>query len=518
MILGEPGSGKTVTLLKLAESLIARTENNLSQPLPMVANLSSWAKQRQSIADWLVQELYDIYQVSKSLGNAWVKQGQLLLLLDGLDEVNVKYRNDCVKALNQFIQEHGLTEMVVCSRIRDYESLSERLKLRSAIYVQPLTSQQIDRFLERAGESLSVLKILLQQNAELQAFASSPLILSIMSLTYQGCSAEALAQAKTLEAQHKQLFDKYIDRMFTRRGTTRQHSREQTLHCLSWLAQRMVEASQTVFLIERLQPRWLPSPTQRVGYRIASGLIVGLIYGLIYGLIWRLIFGPALSKDALIVGQLIFGYIFGYSVELSFALIAGLMVGLSGNIKTVETLKWSWREAKKSFRNGLTYGLIGGLIFGLINQLIYVLISGGPSNQLIDVLIFGLIYGLFYGLTGGLIGGLIGGFRGPEIQQSNLPNQGIWRSAKNASILGLIGGLIFWLIFGQIFGLIGGLTCGMIVGLICGGSDSFRHFILRLMLYFQGNAPWNYTRFLDYASDRLGSFGFTGSDCWTHRI
>ena len=106
LILGEPGSGKTVTLLKLAESLIARTESDLSQPLPIVLNLSSWAKQRQSIADWLVQELKNIYGASKSLAKAWVEQEQLLLLLDGLDEVDGKYRNDCVKALNQFMENH----------------------------------------------------------------------------------------------------------------------------------------------------------------------------------------------------------------------------------------------------------------------------------------------------------------------------------------------------------------------------------------------------------------------------
>ncbi|MEM6252849.1 MAG: NACHT domain-containing protein [Cyanobacteria bacterium P01_D01_bin.156] len=154
LILGEPGSGKTVTLLKLAESLIARTENDLSQPLPVVVNLSSWAKQRKSIGDWLAQELYEIYQVSKSLGKIWIEEEQLILLLDGLDEVEAKYRNACVQALNQFIQAHGRTEMVVCSRVHDYEALSERLRLRSAIYVQPLIPKQIDQYLDKAGEQL----------------------------------------------------------------------------------------------------------------------------------------------------------------------------------------------------------------------------------------------------------------------------------------------------------------------------------------------------------------------------
>ena len=373
LILGEPGSGKTVTLLKLAESLIARTENDLSQPLPIVVNLSSWAKRRQSIADWLVQELHQIYGVSKSLGKAWVDQEQLILLLDGLDEVEAKYRNDCAKALNQFIQKHGLTEMVVCSRIRDYEKLSESLKLHSAIYIQPLIKQQIDKFLEWAGESLSGLRTILQHNPELQVFASSPLILSIMGLSYQNCPAESLPKAGTHEYQRKQLFDNYIDRMLMRRGTTRQYSREQTLHWLIWLAQQMVQASQTIFLIERLQPSWLSSQCQRAEYLILSSLISGLIIGLIYGLTIYLavgFVGLTQMQNIGLINVLTNGLIGGLTSGLIYGLTTGLIIGLMygiwvllrtflfGPIRGGYALLRRWKHS-----NGL--GVKQGKIFGM---------------------------------------------------------------------------------------------------------------------------------------------------------
>ncbi len=44
LILGEPGSGKTITLLRLAQQLIERTEENISKPIPVVFNLSSWVR------------------------------------------------------------------------------------------------------------------------------------------------------------------------------------------------------------------------------------------------------------------------------------------------------------------------------------------------------------------------------------------------------------------------------------------------------------------------------------------
>ena len=129
------------------------------------------------------------FRYPKALGKTWIGEEQLVLCLDGLDEVEAKHRNACVEALNQFIQEHGRTEMVVCSRVKDYEALSERLRLRSAIYVQPLTPEQVDDYLAPAGEQLAALRTVLNQNAEIKEFARSPLILSVMSLVYQGLLA-----------------------------------------------------------------------------------------------------------------------------------------------------------------------------------------------------------------------------------------------------------------------------------------------------------------------------------------
>jgi len=215
LILGEPGAGKTTTLLKLAQSLLERIGDDLSQPIPVILNLSSWAKKRQPIAEWLVQDLYETFQVSKALGKTWISEEQLVLCLDGLDEVEAKHRNACVEALNQFIQEHGRTELVVCSRVKDYEALSERLRLRSAIYVQSLTPQQVDKYLEQAGEPLTALRTILTQNAEIKSFASSPLILSVMSLVYQGRSLEQFLPLSDADHFRQQLSEPMSNECFS---------------------------------------------------------------------------------------------------------------------------------------------------------------------------------------------------------------------------------------------------------------------------------------------------------------
>ena len=63
LILGEPGSGKTTMLLELARNTIARAEGDPTLPIPVVFNLSSWAEKRQSIVEWLVEELNTKYHV-----------------------------------------------------------------------------------------------------------------------------------------------------------------------------------------------------------------------------------------------------------------------------------------------------------------------------------------------------------------------------------------------------------------------------------------------------------------------
>lgn len=149
-----------------------------------------------------------------------------------------------------------------------------------------------------------------------------------------------------------------------------------------------------------------------------------------------------------------------------------------------------------------------------------LLFDGSPSGLIVG-LFGGLIYGLIGGLIGGLSFGLIGGFRGPDILQKVKPNQGIFRSVQNAAILGICTFFIFLLLF-SFLGLFNGLGFGLIGGLIGGlsggGSACLRHFLLRFMLYHKGYAPWNYVRFLDYATERLFLQKVGGGYIFVHRM
>ena len=57
LILGNPGGGKTTTLLELARRLVIRTKKYQNLPIPVLLDLSTWENKNQKISDWLVEEL-----------------------------------------------------------------------------------------------------------------------------------------------------------------------------------------------------------------------------------------------------------------------------------------------------------------------------------------------------------------------------------------------------------------------------------------------------------------------------
>jgi len=138
LILGELGSGKTAILLELARQAIAWAEQDPTHPIPVVLDLAWWTNRKQRFADWLVDVLSDKYYIKEDAIRTWLENDELLLLLDGLDQVQPQKRREvCVEAINEFCQEHGLISIVVCCRTAAYEVLEKRLQLRRAICLQP---------------------------------------------------------------------------------------------------------------------------------------------------------------------------------------------------------------------------------------------------------------------------------------------------------------------------------------------------------------------------------------------
>jgi hypothetical protein len=484
LILGEPGAGKTTLLLELARDLLKRAKDNLMAPIPVVLMLSSWATRKLPLEQWIAEELQAKYDIPSQIGKEWVKANQLLLLLDGLDEVAPSALPACIDAINEYYHQ-AHRSLVVCSRTKEFLDQPGRLALHTAVTVQPLSSPQINSYLDglaSKGEDVEGLKHTLHQSEALRALATTPLFLTVLILAYHGKPVQellALVKAAPAEQQHL-IFHDYVERILQREGPRIHASAQQTKHWLVWLARQMKARHQSELYLEQFQPDWLPIRERNL-YRWSIGLVGGLVVGLAF---W-LFFGP------------IFGLVGG--------LIFGLAIGLNTKIKLVEVLTWSWKRLVFGLVFGLAVGLVGGLIFGLA---------------------IGLVAGLGFGLLIGPGDELIFGFSGKQLTKRSVPspNEGIRRSIKNGLVFGLVGGLVGGLVVGLYSGLVGGLVVGLysglVVGLRGGLGASILHYTLRFWLWRARctPAPRRYVAFLEDAVEQLLLCKVGGGYIFRHRL
>jgi hypothetical protein len=230
----------------------------------------------------------------------------------------------------------------------------------------------VEDYLARGGESLRALRVAFQQDASLRELTETPLMLSILTLTYHDLPVEDLLQGGFAPAR-QQVFERYVERMLIRRGQLPIWMQEQFLHWLTFVANQLHRHQQTVFSVEDLQPDWLQDSQQRL-YR--GSLIV--VFGLIVGLIGWLAYGP--------------------TAGLGFGLAAGLGSGLvfgrdGGSIRPAEAISWPWEDAHKDPGDRLVYGLG----FGLAAVLGSGLVSGVAGG------LVGLGLGLGFGMPIGLV-------------------------------------------------------------------------------------------------------------------
>ncbi len=282
LILGGAGAGKTTMLLELALELCQRAESDTSAGVPVVLHLSSWKNQWQPVSEWLVAELSSKYGVRTELGRRWLYAGELLLLLDGLDELEASRKEQCIEAINRLLEDSPQPPQVaVCTRYNEYKNCPSRLRLNGAIFLRPLTDAQIRAYLLAARSRELWYNI--ESEPHLLALARTPLLLSVMTLAYEEILIHSWKRITSKEDLRKYLFNAYIRRMLGREINPRkQPSPEKTRHWLSWLAKRMEQENQAEFVIEKIHPDWLQTPRQKQLYRIGAALACGFIPGLAF--------------------------------------------------------------------------------------------------------------------------------------------------------------------------------------------------------------------------------------------
>ena len=500
LIVGSPGVGKTVLLLKLALHLIAKAQTDPNQPLPVIFNLASWSPEYERFDDWLKAVLTQGYGLSADFAAATLREGRVVFLLDGLDElarnedpdVAAEVRKKCLTALNLSLYD-GAKNAVICCRREEFIAMRNLTgtegPVAAKVAVQDLTIGQIERALIRATRSekdrfaaLHLLEALGQDpNGAYRQVLTTPFYftLALHVFDYSEPPQIAAPDKQTLE---RNLMKGFIEKKVQVTENKEHFSVAQSFKWLAWLARFLDARQQVVFELAHLQPKTLKRPWWN---KVAHGVIMGLFFGVLMGAI-----------------SVLLGLIFG----LSFGFILGVILGGS-DIETEDIAKWSFSPLLRweVWRWVLLLSTSAGLVGIVTSGLIALANNGfrGPKEDLSSTLVSGFIYGSVIGILGGLF------FFCRRIS---------WFAKLSNPYQRLRAGILFNVL--QLGGLMGASSIVLmllgwwesswllpIVIFILGSflgflfNPLYKHCLLRFCLTLEGSLPFKYVSFLRYATE-----------------
>ncbi|NEO77078.1 NACHT domain-containing protein [Moorena sp. SIO4G3] len=260
LLLGEPGGGKTISLIKFAIKKVEERIDNQSSLLPIFAEIYTWTEiyndrkeiSKESIIYWLAKQtkLEGDYLEKK------IQDHQVFLLLDGLDELpfNVSqkaqdpnasredYRAQFIESLNS-VDGFQQVPMVISCRRRDYEDITANhdknpLKLNRAVVLNRLSEKQIKEYVTsnsifRDNQQGAKLWNLLDKSPDLLKMVRTPFLLYTLISIYQNQESDGEVKPFSRVSTHEQLFDRFIEQGFSREKDKKENRTQQNLPCSS---------------------------------------------------------------------------------------------------------------------------------------------------------------------------------------------------------------------------------------------------------------------------------------------
>ena len=207
VILGDPGSGKSTVLKHLVFNICSKRaiESQFDDYVPIIIKGSEFAKYVSSTSKQLAEYIINHFDKKyEDLFSKKLESNQLLILIDGIDEINITHlRHDVVDRINAFIAQYPKIKVVVSSRIVGYNET--RLNgFFNHLQVIEFNGKQIEQFIKNWYYSISKhsdndkelakakakeLYLSIEQNNSVLKMASNPLLVTIIALIhYQGSS------------------------------------------------------------------------------------------------------------------------------------------------------------------------------------------------------------------------------------------------------------------------------------------------------------------------------------------
>ncbi|NUQ24925.1 MAG: NACHT domain-containing protein [Saprospiraceae bacterium] len=409
LIVGQPGAGKTTLLLQLADRIFDLEPD----ALPVVLNLATWQSSYRKLETWLENVLAAELSTNKAGARAVLRQTNLILLLDGLDELK---EDEAISACLAAIADYGATpgrRFVITCRIEEYKRVQEDARVNLQIEVGPLQGDQLEVELTRMGreqpEALPLLQAI-QSDPLLRQAVETPFYLNTLQLLFAG--RLPVFTTNDLESRKAEIMDIFVTSKLDD-TENKYYPPASAMRWLSFLASRMNERNKVVFELRDLQYDWFKGwPWLEIVVSIFINELVNslkqyilfmLFIGLSFWMLPSLIVSvqpTRIHRELLFVTGMFCGFVLSV-FELAINSIIQFMKKIRPGISTRDFHDWSLTEKLRSINIRWHWTLVFILfVLTTINLLGYL---QGVLFFIIIVVLIGLIYFLDQDKNPGII-------------------------------------------------------------------------------------------------------------------
>jgi hypothetical protein len=462
VVLGEPGAGKTMLMVRLVLDLLARRSSG--GRVPVLVSAASWNPSGQDLRAWLADQLSIGYpgltapgppgSVGATRVEALLGEGFILPILDGLDEIPDAVRGPAIARINDAVQpgEH----LVITSRTTPYQDavrpvggLEVTLRGAAGITLAALDADVAGSYLRRdaGGPSREALwdpvLAALSTASALARVLSTPLMVGLARAIYNprpGEHAGALpdpAESCTLpddKAIESHLFDAFIPAAYRASGTARRGpwSVGQAERWFRFLARHLEHTVSTPdfawWQLARAMPRRVFATTVGVAAAILFSVPLSGLYGLS---------APAPSWSQ--AGPVALGLVCGFA--------SGVVAWRHDRRARRPSRGMRWSPGNRALRRGLLVG-VGGIASGTVVGVLAGVVR--PWSFSVVLVLWMVIVGLALGL-GSVLRLSVQEIPG-EISSARSPRAVLASDRRTALIFGLVTSLVV------------GLTVGLLIG------------------------------------------------------
>ncbi|MEU7456063.1 NACHT domain-containing protein [Streptosporangium roseum] len=517
VILGDPGTGKTTLAVQLVLELLRTRQPE--EPVPVMLSAARWDDRvHPRLQDWLAESLALDYPAlrAENLGpgtpETLVRRGEVLPVIDGLDELPAGARADILAALNRTMCETD--QLILTCRTEQFaesvEQMGDVLTASAVIESQPMSAAAAADYLQaclppvprpvwpRVLEALRTGAL-----PALSQVASTSMGLWLVRATYIAPRVDPaplleLGRGSAVEL-HDHLCDQLIPALVNARppadGPAQpfrpQHAwkPEQVDRWLTYLS-RQLSLSQAHDVAWWYLAGYMSSLPVRMGVATAIGIGIGIAFTVMTG-------QPAA----------------GVSAGLPSAIVIMVLLGPwftepPGHVDF--HFRGRLTELLPVLRDVLIVGALGALVGGLTGFLLAMDagLTVGMEAGLKAAKEIALVSAVWSGVLG-----LIGWAERPTITATARSPRSTWQADRTLTVIRIVGGLVVGSVAGGIWlytntnssvAIITGLLLGLLLGIMVGRHHAWLAYKLTVpRLATKGRLPLRAMAFFDDAH-RLG--------------